>query len=256
MTRLRWPDGEFVRYTGWSNRAVKDVFRNAASGDANRIGHPEYDSLNRIDRWQLGVANDLAVWNPTYDDAQRLDSLNLSASGGAGYDNLSSFTYNPASQIATRTRDNPAFTWDDQSSGTTRYTANGLNQYSNVNPPGAGSITPQYDELGALSDYDGRSFSYDAIGRLASTSMNGEQTKFEYDPLGRLYSVNAPGTANDRRFLWDRASIIAEYSGLSGTGTLIRRYVHSQPGGLGAPFAVSERASMTAASIRAAKSNI
>ena len=80
--------------------------------------------------------------------------------------------------------------------------------------------------------------------------MNGQQTFFGYDPLGRLSSIDAPGGANDRRFLWDRASIIGEYSGLSGTGTLIRRYVHSPSGDLGAPIAVSEGTSMTAASMR------
>ena len=108
----------------------------------------------------------------------------------------------------------------------------------------------QYDDLGALTSYDGRSYSYDALGWLTGTTIGGQTTAFTYDPLGRLYSVNAPGTANDRRFLWDRASIVAEYTGLSGTSTLIRRHVHTPSGDLGAPMAVSEGASMTAASMR------
>ena len=173
------------------------------------------------------------------------------------YRSFSNFPYNLAGQIATRTHDNPAFAFDPGSGsgagslpGTTGYTANGLNQYTNVNPPGAGSITPAYDDLGALTSYDGRTYSYDALGRLTGTTIGGQTTAFTYDPLGRLYSINPPGTANDRRFLWDRASIVAEYAGLSGTGTVLRRYIHAPSGGLGAPAAISEGANLTKGSMR------
>ena len=166
------------------------------------------------------------------------------------YDDLSSFTWNPASQIAPRTRDNPAFAFDGQAAGTTGYAANGLNQYTTVDPPGAGSITPSYSADGEMTGYGGASYSYDALGRLTGTTIGGQTTAFTYDPLGRLYSVNAPGTANDRRFLWDRSSIVAEYSGISGTGTLLRRYIHAPSGGLGAPVAISEGANLTKGSMR------
>ena len=249
ITRLDYPDDNYIRYHAWTNGAIHDAFRNNDSGDGFRIGTAEYDSLNRLTRWISGADTGTAAWNPNYDDALRLGSLNLNP-GGTGQDELANFTYNPASQIATRTSDNPAFAYDGQSPGTTGYTANGLNQYSNVNPPGAGSITPQYDDLGALTSYDGRSYSYDALGRLTGTTIGGQTTAFTYDPLGRLYSVNAPGTANDRRFLWDRSSIVAEYSGISGTGTLLRRYIHAPSGGLGAPAAISEGANLTKGSMR------
>ena len=249
ITRLDYPDDNYIRYHAWTNGAIHDAFRNNDSGDGFRIGTAEYDSLNRLTRWISGADTGTAAWNPNYDDTLRLGSLNLNP-GGTGQDELANFTYNPASQIATRTSDNPAFAWDDQSPGTTGYTANGLNQYTNVDPPGSGSITPQYDDLGALTSYDGRSYSYDVLGRLTGTTIGGQTTTFTYDPLGRLYSVNAPGTANDRRFLWDRSSIVAEYSGLSGSGTLLRRYIHAPSGGLGAPAAISEGANLTKGSMR------
>ena len=230
ITRLEYPEGDFIRYFAGATGAITQVFRNADSGDSFRVGVFEYDSLNRIDRWVAGANTGIGAWNPDYDNALRLGSLNINANGGTDYDDLSSFTWNPAGQIATRTRDNPAFAFDGQAAGTTGYTVNGLNQYTTVDPPGAGSITPSYIADGEMTGYGGASYSY--------------------DPLGRLSSIDPPGTANDRRFLWDRASIIAEYTGLSGTGTLIRRYVHTPSGDLGAPMAVSEGASMTAASMR------
>ena len=249
ITRLDYPDDNYIRYHAWTNGAIHDAFRNNDSGDGFRIGTAEYDSLNRLTRWISGADTGTAAWNPNYDDTLRLGSLNLNP-GGTGQDELANFTYNPASQIATRTSDNPAFAYDGQSPGMTGYTANGLNQYTNVDPPGSGSITPQYDDLGALTGYGGASYSYDALGRLTGTTIGGQTTAFTYDPLGRLYSVNAPGTANDRRFLWDRSSIVAEYSGISGTGTLLRRYIHAPSGGLGAPVAISEGANLTKGSMR------
>ena len=85
---------------------------------------------------------------------------------------------------------------------------------------------------------------------MTGATVGRQTTTSGYDPLGRLYSVDAPGGANDRRYLWDRASIIGEYTGLSGSGSVRRRYVHAPSGGLGAPVAICEGANLTKGSMR------
>jgi hypothetical protein len=59
---------------------------------------------------------------------------------GTSHDNTFSFSYNPASQITSRTRTNSVYDWTTPgSSGTTtvNYADNGLDQYTNV-----GGVTP------------------------------------------------------------------------------------------------------------------
>ena len=250
VTRLFWPDTQFAAYPGYLNGASPTCFATIS------MSMPTASVIPNMTASTGSIAGSSACPTILRSGIRPMTPPNASARSTSMRAAARAFTICRASRIILRARSRPAPATTRPSPSTINRPArratppNGLNQYSNVNPPGAGSITPQYDELGALTGYDGRSFNYDAIGRLASTSMNGEQTKFEYDPLGRLSSIDPPGAANDRRFLWDRASIIGEYTGLSGTGTLIRRYVHTPSGDLGAPIAVSEGTSMTAASMR------
>jgi YD repeat-containing protein len=60
------------------------------------------------------------------------------------------FSYNPASQIRTATRDNDAYAWTGAATATRAYTTNGLNQYANV---------------------AGTAFGYDANGNLTSEDL-------------------------------------------------------------------------------------
>jgi RHS repeat-associated protein len=247
---LFWPDNNYARYTAYNNGSIAGVFFNATNVDANRIGLPEYDALNRMTRWiAVPPPSGWAIQNPNFDASMRMTYLNINPQGAFGSTTID-LDYNPANQITQRERSNGDFVYDGQTPGTTGYTPNALNQYDDVDPPGAGSITPSYDDLGNMTGYDGNSYSYDSLNRLVSATVGGNTTSFGYDPLGRLYSIDAPGTADDRRYLWDRGSIIGEYSGLSGTGTLLRRYVHAPSGSLGAPVAIFEGTQMDAASAR------
>lgn len=47
---------------------------------------------------------------------------------GTTYDTTTTFTYNPASQIASTTRSNDAYAWTGHTAVDRGYTANGLNQ--------------------------------------------------------------------------------------------------------------------------------
>lgn len=148
-----------------------------------------------------------------------------------------------------RGQDTNRYQWDGASPGTTNYTADGLNRYTNITPPAGGAVTPTYDARGNLTGDGTRTYSYDSLNRLTSVSEGGVSVaSYGYDPLGRLYRVDAAESAYDRRYLWDGGAIIARFSGLSGS-TITERYVFT-PGSLGAPVTVYDGSGTAAADRR------
>jgi YD repeat-containing protein len=123
-----------------------------------------------------------------------------------------SLSYNPASQIASRTLDNDAYAWTGHYAVNRPYTTNGLDQYLAAGGPAIG-----YDANGNLISDGVRTYAYDIENRLVSMS-NG--AALSYDPLGRLFQVTL-GTSTTR-FLYDGDDLVAEYDG---TGAMTRRYV-------------------------------
>jgi len=88
------------------------------------IGAFGYDQFGR--RTSLTLGNG-ATTTHAYDPVSRLDALKLDFAGTSD-DLISSFTYNPASQIVGNLRSNPAYAWTGHGSGTISTAANGLNQ--------------------------------------------------------------------------------------------------------------------------------
>ncbi|MEQ8435512.1 MAG: RHS repeat-associated core domain-containing protein [Oceanicaulis sp.] len=131
-----------------------------------------------------------------------------------GQDNTDSFTYNPAGQIASRTRSNTGYSFASHINVDTLFGHNGLNQITSV----SGSAAPTYDARGNMTSDGAVSFGYDQYNRLTSAGS----ATFSYDALGRLYqSTGASGTA---RRQYDGANMIAVYNS---AGSLTERYVHS-----------------------------
>ncbi len=160
-----------------------------------------------------------------YDAASRLSSLSQNFAGGVG-NLITSFGYNPASQIVSQTRDNTAFSFSSYVGKNLSYAVNGLNQYSAV-----ASNTYGYDSNGNLTSDGGVAYTYDAENRLVVASTG---TQLTYDPLGRLYEVYSPGTGATR-FLYDGDKLAAEYNG---SGVLLRRYMFGP--GIDEPILVDE----------------
>ncbi|MEQ8435510.1 MAG: RHS repeat-associated core domain-containing protein [Oceanicaulis sp.] len=132
---------------------------------------------------------------------------------GTANDNTDSFTYNPAGQIASRTRSNAGYSFASHINVDTLFNHNGLNQITSV----TGSAAPTYDARGNMTSDGAVSFGYDQYNRLTSAGS----ATFDYDPLGRLYqSTGASGTA---RRQYDGADMIAVYNS---AGSLTERYVH------------------------------
>jgi len=175
-----------------------------------------WDGLGRLDvRTDPGAGG----VDHGYDRADRLTSMAHTFDSGVG--NVSyGFTYNPASQIATRTRSNDAYASTSGYDVTRPYGVNGLNQYVQ-----AGSTTFGYDANGNLTRSGSTTYTYDVENRLVAAS-GARTAMLRYDPLGRLYEIG--GTSVSRRFVWDGDALAAEYTP---AGSLAATFVHGTGSG-------------------------
>ena len=213
--RLFWPDGQFVTYL----RDGLDRIYWTQLNNTTPLFHPQYDALGRAS--QLYRHNGADWSSPTsygYDGLSRLTSLahNLS---GTTHDVTTTFAYNPASQVISRTPTNNAYQFTGLINVTRAYAVNGLNQYTSAGP--ASFI---YDANGNLTSDGTSAYVYDVENRLVS-GPNG--ASLIWDPLGRLFqssSTSLPAT----RYLYDGDALVAEYNA---GGAMLRRYVHSGGGG-------------------------
>ena len=172
-----------------------------------------------------------------YDPVSRLAALSHDLDGsGSTNDATLGFSYNPASQIVSRTLTNNAYEYPLTSS-TKSYAVNGRNQYTQV-----GGTTHTWDTNGNLTGDGLTTFGYDTENRLVSAS-GAKNASLAYDPLGRLYQVTSG--SNTTRFVYDGDRLIAEYNG---SGSLLRRYVHGA--GVDEPLVWYEGSSVSSASRR------
>jgi RHS repeat-associated protein len=148
------------------------------------------------------------------------------------------FGYNPRSELASVRMGTNAYGYAFDPIGnrqlasanalTNRYTANALNQYTNilrVSAPPREDI-PAYDLDGNLTNYNGWSFAWDAENRLTSAEQVGTAVpavRFAYDYLSRRYQKIAGTTTNT--FLYDGWAMIQERQHTP-THTLTNSYVY------------------------------
>jgi RHS repeat-associated protein len=158
--------------------------------------------------------------NYAWDGMGRLASLSDAYAGGTG-NSVSTFAYNPASQVTQTTRTNDAYAWTGHYNVQRGYVANGLNQYST-----AGTTGFVYDPNGNLKQSgtgaQATYYLYDIENRLV-TASGASTASLVYDPLGRLFETSG-GSAGTTRFLYDGDELVAEYDGV--TGAMAHRYVH------------------------------
>lgn len=212
-----------------------------ADGNRTRVQHPDdvqfdyvYDGLDRMSSGnnpatgaktlkitydaagrRSKLANDNGYTSYGYDGASRLNASALVFTT-ASYNLTSGFTYNPASQILNRSRDNADYEFSVAGPATRAYTVNGLNQYVTV-----GTATVAHDDNGNLTSDGTTTYAYDVENRLISAS-GGMTVNLTWDPLGRLFQTSG-GSSGTTQFLYDGDELVAEYDG---AGALARRYVH------------------------------
>lgn len=216
--QLTWPDGFYINYDYDYLQRVTAVRENGAVSGIGVLASLSYDDQGRVAA--LAGGNGMST-GLGYDGVDRLTSLSQAFTNSSA--NVAwSFGRNPADQIVSRASSNEAYTSHPGVQSPT-YTANGLNQYTNV---GGTGVT--YDARGNLTSDGVRSFAYDVENRLLSASTP-TAVNYGYDPLGRL-QVSSSGSASTI-FLYDGQgqlgqALAAEYDG---SGALLRRYV-SLPG--------------------------
>jgi RHS repeat-associated protein len=208
----------FVTVYDGLNRPISIREKNAVT---NVLATFQYDNQGRRLNQKKGasVEGSTGVGKVTtsygYDTSSRLASLSDDLAATA-QDLTTIFSYNPANQVVSRSRNNDAYSYLGEVPVNRPYTANGLNQYQT-----AGSASFTYDANGNLTGDGSVTFTYDAENRLISAS-GAKNATLSYDPMGRLWQVTASGVTTT--FLYDGDELIAEYNGSATTP--LRRYVH------------------------------
>lgn len=221
-TRVTHPDGNYINYyrDGLNRLYYTDL------NSWNPLFYPPYDRAGKLAvlyRWKSGGSWEPVTWFG-YDPAQRLTSFSQDLNG-TSYDSGTYFNLNPASQIITQTRTNDLYAWTGHVNVSRNYTANGLNEYSQV-----GGVTFGYDGSGNLTFDGANGYTYDIENRLIGRS-GGASATLRYDPLGRLYEV--AGSSGTTRFLYDADAMVAEYNT---SGTMLHRFVHGAADGVDDPM--------------------
>ena len=183
-TRITHPDGAFFEY---AYDATDRLLHLSENGPSTTLASVHYDGLGRrslIARDTVGARTSYG-----YEPFSRLQSLTHDMDGSAtGNDVTTSFAYNPASQIVTRSLTNNAYEFPVTSSNRS-YAVNGLNQYTQVT--GDSPATLSWDANGNLTSDGATTFYYDTENRLTSAG-GAKYASLTYDPLGRLYQVASP----------------------------------------------------------------
>ncbi|RSY78058.1 hypothetical protein DAH66_19360 [Sphingomonas koreensis] len=194
-TRMTWPDSFYVDYDRSVTGEVTVIRENGAGSGAGILASFAYDDLGR----QTGLTRgNGVVTSYGYDAVSRLSSLAHDLAGSA-HDMTTTFGYNPASQIVSRTRNNDGYAWTGAANDSRNYAANGLNQYTS-----AGATSFGYDGKGNLTSAGSGSYAYSSENMLL-TGPGG--VTLSHDPMLRLYESSA-----GRRFAYDGGNLVAEYS--------------------------------------------
>jgi RHS repeat-associated protein len=209
-TNIIHPDGDSFAtiYDGLDRAANATLTANGATTPFMAIS---YDPLER--RSSINRASSYTDY--AYDGASRLSSLTQRFVVGSTANVTDTLGYNPASELASETRNNDDYAWTGAVAVNRAYATNGLNQYTSAGPAGFA-----YDLDGDLTADGTNSYAYDAENRLTSmTKPGGAVVNLAYDPLGRLWQVSS--SSGTTQFLYDGDELALEYDG---SGNIAHRY--------------------------------
>jgi RHS repeat-associated protein len=208
-----WPDGFYVTQDHYVTGEVWHIREYGATSGPGVLGTYAYDNRGR--RTSLARGNG-TVTNLGYDNVSRITSLSHDLAG-TSTDVVTTFAYNPASQLRSWDRSNDIYAWASNPPITRSYTVNGLNQLSQISS-GGDTVGYDYDSRGNLTDGGPTDYSYSVENRLV-TASNG--TSLSYDPVGRLSQTSS--VSDTVRLQHDDIDLVTEFST---SGAVLRRYVH------------------------------
>ncbi len=204
VTRMTWPDGFYVTYNYHGAGPISTIKENGST----TIATYGYDSAGRRTSLTYGNGSAQAFG---YDSASRLNSITHNLTGTVN-DQTISLTFNPASQIASRTASNDSYAFNGHYNVDRNYSVNGLNQFTS-----AGSTSFGYDARGNLTTSGSSSYGYSSENFLISGPGS---ASLAYDGRGALYQTSKSGVTT--RFLYAGMNLAAEYSA---TNVLQRRFI-------------------------------
>ncbi|MBX9815872.1 MAG: RHS repeat-associated core domain-containing protein [Sphingomonas sp.] len=174
---MTWQDGFFVTYEYDQAGNVTNIRENGGFVLASY----GYDDLGR--RTSISRGNGTTT-SYGYTSLSQLQSLTQDLAGGA-YDVSYTYSYNPASQINSRTTSNDAYVWAGVANVDRGYGVNGLNQLTS-----AGATPLGYDARGNLTSSGGTTFSYNTRNQLWSSNNGAWAYR---NPLGLLGQATGIG---------------------------------------------------------------
>ncbi|WP_423604505.1 RHS repeat-associated core domain-containing protein [Sphingomonas sp. MS122] len=209
-TRVTHPGGGFyAQYDYLVTGEVSAIRENGATSGAGVLAMFGYDDLGR--RTSLTRGNG-TVTSYGYDVVSRLASLGHDLAG-TSHDVTATFTHDPASGIASRTRDNDGYAFPGFANVNRTDTINGLNQ---VTQTGSTNVS-HGDGRGNVTAIGSTAYGYNVENWM---TYGGAIDQLYPDPAGRL--IRALGSA-DTRYAWDGLDLAIEQNA---SGVVLRRYVH------------------------------
>src|SRR4051812_26286139 len=182
---------------------MRTVREKGATSGLGLLATYGYDDLGR--RTSIARGNG-ANTSYQYDAVSRLSQLSHDFVGTT-HDVATTYAYNPAGQIVSRTTDNDLYAYPTTGNGTVASTADGLNRLASHNGATAG-----YDARGNLIWDGATSYTYSSENLLTSFGPTGP---LDYDPLMRFYRNY------NTYFIHDQGWYVGEYY----NGSIVARYV-------------------------------
>jgi len=207
-TGMVWPDGFAITFAYNANSTLQAFWEGSSPSGGFTPMSFDYDGQNRLNSMSwlfFGRAN------TTYDSLSRITSASLNLPNNAG--TSFNLNYNEASQLLNISNSNGMYDWPAPANFSRTYGVNGLNQVTSSN-----SYTFSYDAKGDLTSDGVNSYGYDVLNRLTQ-GPNG--VSLSYDALGRLASTtNSSGATT--QYLYDGQNLVATYDG---SGNVTSHYV-------------------------------
>ncbi|NIJ20938.1 RHS repeat-associated protein [Sphingomonas naasensis] len=210
-TRLIWSDSFYVDYDYNLTGDVTAIRENGATSGVGLLATYGYDDLGR--RTSITRGNGTTT-SYGYDAASRLGSLSQDLVGSA-QDFTHSFSYNPAGQIASLTRNNDSYAWTGHYNVDRPYGVNGRNQLTT-----AGATSLGYDGRGNLTSSGASIYAYTSENRMYSAPGG---VAMAYEPAGGQLLQLYTGAGVDTRFVWSGSQMVGEI--VVPSGAMTRRYV-------------------------------
>lgn len=239
ITRLTYPDGSYLTYV-YDAMNQLDKIKNPAGAV---VADFNYDKLSRRTKLTLMNGNEVTY---KFDALSRLTGLtNRKSAAGAvlssftyAYDKTyniqsmmtevgaHSYTYDKTyqlTQVSTPDGGSTAYQFDAQGNrtttvngGTTQYTSNNMNQYTDV-----GGTPFAYDANGNLLSDGTNTYAYDYENRLVQVVTPSGTVEYSYDAWGRKLS-RSDGSSTVR-YVYDGDRVIMERNG---SGAVLAKYVY------------------------------